>query len=117
MTVDDEGRPAAVLSWCPAHRPDVVLTWFSDSYHEYPVPADAVPPATVALPDLPATLPEPDARYRMYGVARDSAFTTLAVSFTPSDRPAPGTVLTGEDDATRGTLTLDDFTARGTREC
>ncbi|MEU5722672.1 hypothetical protein [Micromonospora sp. NPDC047738] len=136
ISVDESGQPVAMVAWCAARPPDVVLLFdaTADDRHprhtewdwpgrEYRVPDEATSPATVPLTGFPpAKLPVGVVDFAMYAVADDSSFTSQRVGFRLADLAGlkPGSVLvTDYQDKAESLheLTLEEFARRGAEEC
>ncbi|MDG4782975.1 hypothetical protein O7614_25245 [Micromonospora sp. WMMD961] len=142
LTVDADGRPFAVLSWCADRPPGKVIllaekrsvspspsgTAASQSQpswlrQRYAVPRAATSPTAVRLEGFPPDpAPEPDEAFRMYGVADDNSFTSHAVSFRFAEVAdlRPGSILITEVvdnlDEQR-TVSMEEFASLAEDEC
>ncbi|MGW3888339.1 hypothetical protein ACWD69_06605 [Micromonospora chokoriensis] len=142
LTVDADGRPFAVLSWCADRPPGKVIlladersvspspsgtaasqSWPSWPRQRYGVPPAATSPTAVRLEGFPPDpAPDPDEAFRLYGVADDSSFTSHAVNFRFAEVAdlRPGSVLITEVVDSRDeqrTVSMEEFASLGKDAC
>ncbi|GIG90224.1 hypothetical protein Pen02_51600 [Plantactinospora endophytica] len=143
LTVDTDGRLLAALAWCADRPPDVVIlfaerdgvspapsgvsastvNWPDWPGREYDVPRGSTSPATVHLAGFPPEpVPDPHATFRTYGVAGNSSFTSVSVTFRLAELSGlePGSILittTEAGEEVQQEVSLDEFARLGKDAC